>query len=95
MLVVSLALWARGLIKSNRADLIAGCCVFVAVSALGVFWSDGRGFAPLLGIAITAFSIVTLLAGACGGKACPLESGSRWTLCVGMVLLGVLLLLVV
>ena len=95
LLAVALVLWARGLIKASRTDLIVGCCVFVAVAELGNVWSCGRGIAPLLGMAIVAFSIVTLVAGARAGKACPLDRGSRRALCVGMLLLGVLLLLVV
>ena len=95
VLVVAIALWARGLIKSSRGDMIAGCCVFVAMSLLGILTVGSSGIVPFLGIALIALSIDTLVAGAFAGTTCPLKRGSRFTLSIGLILLGIVFLLVV
>jgi hypothetical protein len=94
MSTVAIALWARGLIKSNRADLIAGCCLFVALPVLGVL-SIGSAIVQFLGVALIALAVVTLLAGAFGDKNEILKGTSRPILIIGLILLGTAFLLVV
>lgn len=88
---LALALWARGLIKSNRSDLIAGCCVFAAAC----FLAGSTGIVPLLGVALIAFGVDTFLAGGISRQAHLLDRRSRLTLSIGLVLLGLMFLLVV
>jgi hypothetical protein len=90
MLVVAHALWLRGLVKSNQGDLIAGWCVLVFASIVGI----AVDMIPVLGVPVVVFGIATVAVGAFCGAACPLKRGSRVGLSLALVLVGTMMLLV-
>jgi hypothetical protein len=95
ILVVAVVLWARGLIKSNQADMIAGWCVLVFMCMVGIIVAQSSAIFPFLGVTLIVFSIATLAAGAFARATCPIRTGSRVALSIGLILLGMVLLLVV
>jgi len=92
-LIVALAFWGRGLVKSNRGDMIAGWCIFCVMCIFGVF----AGSSPImlfLGVALIALGIVTITAGELSGPNRHLERSSRLIITIGLIMLGLLFLLV-
>ena len=87
-LILSLAFCWRGFVKSNRVDLIAGCCLFCIAFILGSGVVGDTGVINLLGIVLPVFSIVPFMTR-------ELSSPNRLIITIGLIMLGLLFLLVV
>ncbi|MEX0702927.1 MAG: hypothetical protein WD069_12595 [Planctomycetales bacterium] len=92
-IIAVLLLWARGLVRANRGDLVLAFCLFAVISiTLSVAFG---GVPAAMGLGAIALGLETLIVGAFAPPHCPLRSGDRWTISLSLIGLGCLSSLIV
>ncbi len=88
--ILGLLLWTRGIVRSNRSDMVLGISTFcfTAFAAL-MLWVDGYGSDGVTALCL-AFGTSTLVAGSFTTPTCPVSRSGR--ICLGVLFIGVALL---
>ncbi len=93
--ISGLYFWGRGVVRSNKSDMVLGFSVLSLTFVLAVAVSRSSAILAEVGMVALVFGIETLIVSAFAGPDCPISRKERTAVGVGALIGGALFSLIV